>query len=552
MSDTHITKAEMPDNPKDWSRLLLSKTLPTPFRLGSLVIGSLDKNQPYHKIASQLSHDPILSFYIMNEANRGRPKGNPTSKTLDHAISMIGTDELQRLIKGLPHKGTSKTDIQSFYYLRIVASSIYAAHLGRAIARHKGRGNPEDIYWSSMFLGVPLWYLWRVATPEMRLVRYAIRSNFKAAQQAEQEVLKCTVIDICEAMTLQMHLPDLTRQCYKKDLQLSRRQWLKLAHLARDDDTPLPLEDRELAMLIQHPEFIVMLSNLIAHYATHDWYSSGCLRAQRILASFLRIPTSAAVRITHEAAASMSREHPIPGLMLPAAKLLLPPRPRTKVAPKGAQTPKTEIRVAPMSAAEQSTPPPTSKKSKPVTPAAKAASAIFEPTDMFRELTDIMQNRASEFTDLHELMNAATQGIAYGLHLSRATVSLVNRDNSRIKTYYSVGCREQQEMANFETQVVRQTIFEKLVSRPASVWIKPGSGDKVTKLIPMNFKQVTQVDECFLMSVFVGKKPVALFYADNFDGPALVEGQYSHFKYLCGAVTTALMHQARQKASEKS
>lgn len=534
----------MPDNAENWAQLLLSKTLPTPFRLGNSVAHTLNKNQPYKKLATQLSHDPVLSFYITNEANRGRPKGNPTSKTLDHAVSMIGTDELQRLIKGLPHKAPSKSDIKSYYYLRVLSSSLYAAHLGRKIARMKKQANPEDVYWSSMFLGVPLWYLWRFATPEMRLVRYAIRSNFKATTQAEHEVLNCSVMEICQHMAQQMHLPDLTRSCYDDANQLSRRQWLSLAHKARDDAPPAPIEDRDLALKSQQPGFIVMLANLVAHYAAHDWYSNGCLRAQKMMATFLRISTSDAVRLSHEVAADMSREHPIPGLMLPAAKLFLPPRLREKVqAPRPATTKKPVADQAKSMHAEATTP----AEPKTAQTAATSTPQIFAPNDMFHELASIMQNEADAFTDLHELMNAATQGIAYGLNLSRATVSLVNRDNSRLKTYYSVGCRDHRELANFETPVIRQTLFEKLLSRPASVWVKPDGNAKVNKLVPMNFKQIIQVDECFLMSIFVGKKPIAIFYADNFGGPALLDGQYSHFKYLCGAVTTALKHQARPK-----
>ncbi|MDX1452779.1 MAG: HDOD domain-containing protein, partial [Oleiphilaceae bacterium] len=468
MSDTQITRAKMPENAEAWTQLLLSKTLPSPFRLGSLVVNSLNKKQSYHKIADQLSHDPVLSFYIMNEANRGRPKGNPTSKTLDHAISMIGTDELQRLIKGLPYKDPSKTDIQSYYYLRTLSSSLYAAHLGKAISEYKQQGNADDIYWSSMFLGVPLWYLWRIATPEMRLIRYAIRSNFKPAPQAEKEVLQCTVRDICERMAEQMHLPDLSRNCYEADSQLSHRQWGAMARAAQLGAPPKRLDDRDLNMITQKPQFIVMLSNLVAHYSAHDWYSRGCLRTQRILASYLRMPIEKAIAFTHEAAASMSREHPIPGLLLPAAKLFLPPRPRKKVAPKS-NTP-----TKPVAPKRTATPKPEKQKSlKPAPstqPELEQAQNIFEPNPMFHELCDIFKNRADEFTDLHELMNAAVQGIAYGLDLHRATVGLVNRDNSRIKTYYSVGCRDHRELATFETQVIKNTIFEKLVARPASVW----------------------------------------------------------------------------------
>ena len=61
----------------------------------------------------------------------------------------------------------------------------------------------------------------------------------------------------------------------------------------------------------------------------------------------------------------------------------------------------------------------------------------------------------------------------------------------------------------------------------------------------MNFKSAIDVNEFFLMSVFVGKKPVAIFYADNMDSKALNDKDYHQFKFLCGAVSSALQYQAK-------
>ena len=62
----------------------------------------------------------------------------------------------------------------------------------------------------------------------------------------------------------------------------------------------------------------------------------------------------------------------------------------------------------------------------------------------------------------------------------------------------------------------------------------------------MNFKHAIDEKDFFLMSVFVSKKPVAIFYADNHNGKPLTEHHYKQFKYLCGAVSKALQHQAKK------
>ena len=190
-------------------------------------------------------------------------------------------------------------------------------------------------------------------------------------------------------------------------------------------------------------------------------------------------------------------------------------------------------------------------------------------SQLFNELTALMMNRPEDFVDLHELMNAATKGIAHGIGLKHAAVCLINKDRSRIKTYYQIGNPPDSEFARFETQLVPGTLFTKLMERPASIWIKPTSPSSLSALLPSDFKRTIATDECFLMSVFVGKRPVAIFYADNFSNDrvsedrasqdkqhrngarakSLTEKHYAQFKIMCAAVTKALLYQASNKKS---
>lgn len=526
----------MPNNAEDWGRYLSTKTLPSPFRVGKLVLKAIgEKDLSYANLAEQLNSDPVLSYYIMSKANQEKPDSNPTSKTLDHAISMIGMESLIQIIKTLPFQDSSSEDIKSFYFVRTLSTSLYAAHLGRAICHAKKIGHEEDIFWSSLFLGVPVWAMWRFATPEMRLIRYAIRNNFKLPPVAEKEVLGCTLFEASAAMIQTLGLSDLVKDCYNPRHQLSHKQWISIAKLIdKEGNYKRPSEDKELLMRMQTPQFMVLLSNMIAHYSTHDWYSRSTLRSQRILAAFLKVPLVVAIRITHQAAAEMSRAHPMPGVMLPAAKLFLDPRKRTK-ASRSEQKKADEASVPATENSDQSALQP---------PKQKEAASL--ENSIFKEVTDIMQLKPMEFSDLHEVMNAASQGIAYGLNLEHTAVSLINKDATRLKNYYTVGCRENKELQSFETPIIRNTIFHKLIEKPASVWVKPNGSDKVAKLIPMNFKQVIEVDEFILMSVFVGKRAVAIFYADN-NGDPITEHQYKRFKFMCGAVSNALLHQANAK-----
>ena len=565
-----MSEDSIPNNAHDWAQLLVKKQLPSPFRVGQLVLRQLDEGTlPYAKLADTINNDPILAYSVMSMANEARTKESESSKTVSQAISMIGVEQLEKSIKNLPFQSASSKDIKSFYYIRCMSTSLYAAHLGKALSLHKNKGNPKDIYWSSLFMGVPLWHLWRYATPEMRLIRYAIRSNFKLPQVAEKEVLGDSIMNITAAIAKQLFLPDLVNNCYKTKNQLSKKQWIQLAHATPLKGLPRRIEDRTLLMGMQAPHFPVMLANLVAHFATYDWYSKATLRSQKMLATYLNISLDDAVKLTHEVAADMSRAHPLPTVMLPAAKLLVPPRKRTKAQAQTAPPPpeRTTIKAAnkeePLKTIgeqaaltkeqsdklTQETQAPEEEQTKATKGEQKKPEAKNKPPEnnpLFDELTEIMIHRPEEFVDLHELMNAATQGIAYGINLKRATVSLISKDGSRLKSYYSVGCQESEVLKDFGTKIIKNTIFEKLSNRPASIWVKASSNKKITDLLPMNFKHAIDETDFFLMSVFVSKKPVAIFYADNHTGGSLTEQHYKQFKYLCGAVSNALQHQAKK------
>lgn len=603
-----MTDSSMPNSAQEWADFLNKKSLSSPFRVGEFALRKLGKEDlSYAQLAKIINKDPILSLQILSHVNRESQHStlgsNEGSKTLSHAISMLGIEELKKAIQQLPKKAISPKNITSFYYLRTLSTSLYAGKLAKAISLRKKKGNPEDIYWSGLFLGAPIWYLWRFATPEMRLVRYAIRSNFKLPRDAETEVFGDTLQNITRVMSKTLMLPKLAQECYQPENQPALSDWVKIANCVVSDKANKTLEDRELKILMQKPHFIVLLSNLLAHYSAFCWYSRATLRTQRILAYYLDCSLDDAISFSHEVAAEMSQQHPLPGLMLPAAKLFVPPRKRTKAKkhksieafqestfdtsvlpaavqqaeilsssdenaviekklsiqaeekiPQASDSP-SKSTLEDLRSLPENKKQPTSQANIQATEDAhssKSETAKERNTDLFDELTQIMSQHPEEFSDFHELMNAATQGISYGIELKRSFVALISKDKSRLKTYYTVGCKDFPEVKSFESKIVPNTIFEKLCERPASVWLKPESDKKIKDLIPMNFKTAVDTSEFLLMSVFVGKQPVAIFYADNLSAGGLTQRHYQQFKFLCGAVSSALQYQAKTSKSSSS
>jgi hypothetical protein len=574
-----MTEPHCPDNPSDWADLLLGQVLPSPFRINQLVLRDLSGDRlSYAALAERIARDPILAWSVMSKANRSRPDGNATSKTLDHAISMIGIDDLKSLLTRQPFEKVSHRSAGSIYFMRTLSASLLAAYLGRQVCKRREQLNAEDVFWSCLFYGIPMWLMWRFATPEMRIARHNFWTSYQLPEVAERTVFGCTFMQIAEAVTARLAVPDMVRDCYHPLHVPTRRECVLLARSARWGQPPAALDDRDLHLKMNHPAFLVMLTNLMANSATHDWYSRATLRTQKMLAAYLHVPIEEAITISHIVAAKSSRRNPLPAIMLPAAKLLLPERPRPKRNPSDpdstAPAPVSSVSVRPGPPID--TPAPTQQPTTPATNTAeitaKNATASTESTastntttsttaeepamntaspaeglhPLVRELTDAMLHRPEEFADLNAVMNAASEVLGRGIGFKRAVIMLVSKDQSRLKSYFPVGCNESPELARFETQIIRQTLFGKLCERAASVWVKPASADKLQKMVPMNFKQTIQVEDFFLMSIFVAKRPVAVLYADAGLGGSLTEQQYQLFKYLCGAIASALRYQTEK------
>lgn len=521
-----MTATHKPATSEAWTDFLLAKNLSSPFTVGSSLLKTLNGSDvSYAELAQQLEDDPVLSYYILTRANAQRSGKGTTCKTPEQAISLIGTETLKSLIRQVPFESSSSTGIQNHHFVRTLVASLLAAYIARSICYYRELPNPDHSFWASLFLGVPMWLMWRCAPVEMRTVRQAFYARYNASRNAETEVFGCTFRSIAHAVTERLALPDLVIACYLPGNLPSERQAILLARSARPELPPKLWEDRKLAIKMQQPSFVVILANLVANAASYDWYSRATLRAQRILASYLSVPLEEAIALTHEAATIMSRNHPLPGVMLPAAKLLLPPRTRTKQVDDNKTSVATDISVA---------------------------SPKHIDSTLFTQLTDAMIHRPESFADMPALMNTALQALIEGVGLQRSMVALISPDGQRLKTFFSKGCDNQPAMQKFQTAISPQSIFARLSEKPSSAWIKQDSPGKIQSMIPENFRLAITVTDFFLMSVFIGKRPVAILYADAGHIEKLSDRAYQQFKFLCGAVAGALTHITKKPQKDTS
>lgn len=609
-----MTPASLPATPNQWSEFLATQELPAPSATGENILKLLqDENLPYTQLAQEINQDPVISFKVMSAANPVRSEEVPGSKTLDHAISMIGLDNLKALTLSLSTNLPSAPP-PTAEYMNALCTSLLASSLARTIALQRKPSQADDIYWAALFHGVPHWYLGQFASPQIAQLRNAVIQEFTPPMQAQKAILGCALLDVKKLLTQRLNVPQLVRECWNTSLQPTRREWVTLSKMVNQ---PLgQIQDNHLLSIkLNHPVFSILLANQLARYAMQDWYSRGTLRMQKVLATYLGIGLSQAIQLCHECAADVSRSHPLPDTLLPATRLFLPPFQRQKTSrTRAAETlqpeiakpdskqnktatltsevnlsksteqialsPPAGISVKPVTEAASSRAPQapiidappvpvstvTAQEKKPEIPPPPSAvprketPAFVMPVAgdrgnpaIFQELTSIMLHHAEEFADIHELMNAATQGISYGLGISRTLVMLVNTRQTRLKTYYHVGTRKRPELESLEIDLTRPSLFNKLIEKAASIWVKPDSSERIWSMVPATLKMAGGAREFFLMSIYVNKKPIAVFYADHEGGKGggLSEEDYKQFKYLCATTAQCLTTMAVNKEKQR-
>ena len=169
------------------------------------------------------------------------------------------------------------------------------------------------------------------------------------------------------------------------------------------------------------------------------------------------------------------------------------------------------------------------------------------------ELQNRMAYNPASFKNLHELMNALMEGICHGIGLSRALGGFINLDATKVIFYYEKGISETSDLENYEAALGNGLIFDELFSHPGALWVSPSNLSQYRKLIPNDFYMSIEVDDFFLISLFVNKKPFSMIYADSYqlDVP-LYDQDFKFFRSLCDAAHRGVIHFAQKSKKTTS
>ncbi|GLQ30624.1 HDOD domain-containing protein [Litoribrevibacter albus] len=570
--------SKRPSNAEEWANLIKDQALPLlPNTSAQLITALKQADLAFSKLAALIHRDPIACLYLIKFANQQNKNPNTEIHSPDHAISMLGVDKVRTIMKKLPTLKLNPRNIAHREYLQSLCNSLHAAAQADAMAQYKPLLPRENLYWSTLFAGTGYWLMWSAAPHEMRIVQYLTFEERMPMEQAQRKVLGCTILDISQYLGNLWQLPTFTKASMMEGLKPTRRQLVEISQACPETAGVTPNVKRETKFLLNSPMFPTFLGNLLALESYKNWHGRNFHRAVAIYGTYMAINHQTAYERIRDAAIQVSREHPIPYILLPAKHLLQIPSDITRVSkpswaqdeipdkprPKRSTTARAEADASGQSkqsmAGDVDFIPkqagPRKEKSNPALGLASNNVAKIKDKrnlEMFSELTNNMLKHPERFQDVHELMNAAVQCIKYGLSLDRASASLINSSGTKLVTYYTAGMMDTPKLADLVIDLTKPGLFQKLAQKPLGAWINQTNFPKMRAMIPGALVNASQSHHFFVQSIFAKNKPVAIVYADSgARGANLTEEDYKYFKVLCRALGHCVEHFSDRKATLK-
>ncbi len=520
------------------------KDKPFPVRASSLkrlkILLGKDSTMISH-LTALVRSDPVLCLHVVRAAEKVHAAKGSHVTSIEHAVSSLGIDPLTQLAKSLQPVKLNPSSVQQKQYLRTVANSHHAAVQARTWQQMKRLPFTEEVYLASLFYSIGLWALWLNAPLHMHQVRIKIWEEDIDPTLAEHDILGCTMQQISMGLSEQWGFSELTLQAQDPDTSPSKGLLAKLHQRALSDPRLSEEELRELNHLTQERHFPIKLANWLSLIVSRGWRTTRNIKTTDIISDYLNLDTDSTLALLHTLCADASREYHAPGTLAPAAEMLM----ISSSYPNNYKLGKRELELL-------TTKYPTPEKPKPkqkkvpvkIKPAAQVQTNVPEKLvdeEIYKQIVERFLKDYHLYTKPAHILQGLMQGLIQGLGLKRIALNLVNTKSHKMRAAQVVGIEKEHPFASYEIDLQIPSIFKKLCDKPACIWITKENKHQYIKLMPDAYSAQLPENDSLMMSIFKGKVPVAVIYADSGDaGLPFTEFHHQRFRYLCTAATLAL------------
>lgn len=514
-----MTSASAQKNLIEWKNRLTATQFPVDTKIAKRVLAQLQRpSANATNLSAILRADPALCltlFLACQQTQRSSSANRP--QTLEHVITLLGLNQVKKLVAGAPSVSSLEPDVIATYK-RQLAISYHAAVQAEQWAQQISYWPATTVYWAALLHRAPLWAM-ALQGGENIIALDHQRGSGSADRSRDIQSLDQPLADIAFAVIQRWRLPDQSADGWRQLGWQNYRRWL---NLCKGPSQPLPAA-------LQSPSFAVALANRLAEAADWNWFHRSTKRLQQIASRALGWELSRFVSRTHQWAAQASRA--LGPEANPASQLLCGFDRKAALQMQISE----HINSEPANMKLAKTEP-----TQPVKqPSIAASPSVLEAILRLRE-------KPGSFKNLHEMMDLVIATLVQETGVERATISLYNKTRSELRTYFHRGCADDPSLRDLSFTLQATDLFHALLKKTTSLFMQENNVHQIWPKLPGQFKQACDKEQFFLMSVFRGRQAVAFIYADRgISGRPLTDRQYQLFKNLGQALNHCLTRYQR-------
>lgn len=579
-----MTEQRNPQNAEQWCRLLKDKRPPVRLSTIKRLDKKLnDKNCSVVNIGRLIKTDPVLCFHAVLEAARLHDEKNSEVTSIDHAIGSLGLQKLSQLVKSLPSIRLNPSSTAQKLYFRSVANSHHAAVQARSwLQQARGGMFAEESYQAALFYDVGHWILWLEAPWQMSQIQSLIRDKGITPECAETQILGCTIEAISKQLLSLWPVSQLARLTLEQDFSLNRQMITQLHQRALGDPRLQGDNLRQLNHLTQQKFFPVKLSIWLAHTTSYGWNSEASLQISDIINDYLRAELNQTQALLHQNCALSGQSYHVAGTLSPAAEMIMLPsdlHPAYRLTNadkklfgpektdssthlsteknkpiKEAEEPRPQQNktVSVKSNSPQRAEPQDLTEKKAKTPTLDAPELHFLNQDIYEMYAQRFVKQASQYTQGAQVLDDLLTGLTKGLGLKRLALNIMPPKSNTIKVVRSVGFEKGHPLMLSNYQLAPDSLFFRLHEKPGCILVTTENRQRIRSMLPDDYSRHISAQNFLLMSIFAGKKPVAVLYADREGIPEGIQPFHQDkFKRLCIAAGHCLKELYKTRAGAR-
>lgn len=481
----------------------------------------------FEGLAKVAEQDPAICLHMLLHIKDQAPDSLGKINTAAGCISLLGMENVVKLVKGLPVLDAHPKNRSERNYMNTLHSAVLAGRLASRWSQFKPGLNQHQAQWAAMLASAPLWawQLQQVSASQASLNYLSEGKGIISALELSFGELTPDHFTKWKNLAYKLAIPDICQHLWQENKWPTVKEWkvLRKQPLTQIEDY------RELKIKCQQPEMLVFFANALTTQYRIGVYRSKAKRWLALSAHYLN--TSGAQ--LHQELIELSLQLAQQGRLTTTVNSLL--------APRNSAVPVSPIyECIPSNLGFEYSEAVSSKSADQAKPLAPVERQMDQGS--IRALIQQLQDFPESFGDWHTLMQSVLKSIVEGIGLKNAYIMVQNKLGTSAKVYYQQGLSDIDPLCRLEISLVRNSIFKKLLEKPASIMINPDNREKMLKGIAPDQKAMFP-QQFILMSLFSNDRPVGIVFAgiENSEmGSAIQPIEYKAFKSLCLAASASL------------